>query len=320
MNKLLSYGELLIDMLPHDNRNSAYSPIPGGAPANVAVGYAKLGGSATFCGGMGDDNFAKLLTNSLIEYNVGTDYLFTIKDAQTAMVIVSLDEQAERSFNFYRHKTADLLINEQHLEKIEWKDFSVLHFCSNTLTDSHAANATVTALEHACQHDLLISFDVNLRYSLWKTPDQIENVVARCYGLCDIIKLSRDELQFLANKKGVTPHCYLEELLTLGVKLIFVTDGPNPAKAISRTFSIEQNAPEITALDTTSAGDAFIAGVLFYFHHFNSNTPVNEQIINEQIVAQAMAFGLRCGSKACLKKGAFPALPYLEDVLTNKLN
>ncbi|MEI8640440.1 PfkB family carbohydrate kinase [Pseudoalteromonas sp. Hal099] len=57
MTKLLCLGELLIDMLPQDAHNSAYLPIPGGAPANVAVGCAKLGGEAAFCGGKGDDHF-----------------------------------------------------------------------------------------------------------------------------------------------------------------------------------------------------------------------------------------------------------------------
>ena len=53
MTKLLSLGELLIDMLPQDSQNSAYLPMAGGAPANVAGGYAQLGGKAAFCGGMG---------------------------------------------------------------------------------------------------------------------------------------------------------------------------------------------------------------------------------------------------------------------------
>jgi len=53
MTKLLCLGELLIDMLPQDANNSAYLPIPGGAPANVAVGYVKLGAEAAFCGGKG---------------------------------------------------------------------------------------------------------------------------------------------------------------------------------------------------------------------------------------------------------------------------
>ncbi|MFP3349847.1 carbohydrate kinase [Pseudoalteromonas sp. SIMBA_153] len=309
MTKLLSLGELLIDMLPQDSQNSAYLPIAGGAPANVAVGYAKLGGKAAFCGGMGDDYFAKQLTNALEQYNVDTEYLFTIEGAQTAMVIVSLDESGERSFNFYRHQTADLLLTNEHLKLINWDKLSTLHFCSNTLTNTAIAKTTVCALKQAKNNHKLVSFDVNLRYSLWQNSNDIEQNVHACYAYCDIVKLSRDELNFLATQRQQSADAYLQSLLELGVKLVFLTDGPAPATAYHSAFTLSEAAPTITAVDTTSAGDAFIAGVLYYLNHSDNAMPLTDKLNDESIVKQALHFGLRCGSKACLAKGAFPALP-----------
>lgn len=309
MTKLLSLGELLIDMLPQDSQNSAYLPIPGGAPANVAVGYAKLGGKAAFCGGMGDDYFAKQLTNALEQYNVDTEYLFTIEGAQTAMVIVSLDESGERSFNFYRHQTADLLLTNEHLKRINWDKLSTLHFCSNTLTNTAIAKTTVCALKQAKNNQKIVSFDVNLRYSLWQNSNDIEQNVHACYAYCDIVKLSRDELNFLATQRQQSADAYLQSLLELGVKLVFLTDGPAPATVYHNVFTLSEAAPTITAVDTTSAGDAFIAGVLYYLNHSDNAVPLTDKLNDESIVKKALHFGLRCGSKACLAKGAFPALP-----------
>lgn len=309
MTKLLSLGELLIDMLPQDSKNSAYLPIPGGAPANVAVGYAKLGGKAAFCGGMGDDYFAKQLTNALEQYNVDTEYLFTIEGAQTAMVIVSLDESGERSFNFYRHQTADLLLTNEHLKLINWDKLSTLHFCSNTLTNIAIAKTTVCALKQAKNNQKIVSFDVNLRYSLWQNSNEIEQNVHACYAYCDIVKLSRDELNFLATQRQQSADAYLQSLLELGVKLVFLTDGPAPATVYHNAFTLSEAAPTITAVDTTSAGDAFIAGVLYYLNHSDNAVPLTDKLNDESIVKKALHFGLRCGSKACLAKGAFPALP-----------
>ena len=309
MNKLLSLGELLIDMLPQDSQNSAYLPIAGGAPANVAVGYAKLGGKAAFCGGMGDDYFAKQLTNALEQYNVDTEYLFTIEGAQTAMVIVSLDESGERSFNFYRHQTADLLLTNEHLKRINWDKLSTLHFCSNTLTNTAIAKTTVCALKQAKNNQKIVSFDVNLRYSLWQNSNDIEQNVHACYAYCDIVKLSRDELNFLATQRQQSADAYLQSLLELGVKLVFLTDGPAPATVYHNAFTLSEAAPTITAVDTTSAGDAFIAGVLYYLNHSDNAVPLTDKLNDESIVKKALHFGLRCGSKACLAKGAFPALP-----------
>ena len=315
MTKLLSLGELLIDMLPQDSQNSAYLPIAGGAPANVAVGYAKLGGNAAFCGGMGDDYFAKQLADALTQYNVDTQYLFTVKGSQTAVVIVSLDETGERSFNFYRNNTADLLLNEEHLSHIKWDEVSALHFCSNTLTDSTIANTTLAALELAKNHDKLVSFDVNLRYSLWQNTNDIEPLVRACYANCDIVKLSRDELNFLAEQTKYSPDDYLQLLIDEGVSLVFLTDGPQPANVYHKAFKISEAAPLIKAVDTTSAGDAFIAGVLYYLNHNYESTVLAEKLNDKTIIKEALKFGLRCGSKACLAKGAFPALPVLSDVI-----
>lgn len=314
MTKLLSLGELLIDMLPQDSQNSAYLPIAGGAPANVAVGYAKLGGKAAFCGGMGDDYFAKQLSKSLEQYKVSTEYLFTIKDSQTAVVIVSLDETGERSFNFYRHNTADLLLTSVHLSHIKWDELSTLHFCSNTLTNPAIANTTVCALKLAKNNHKLVSFDVNLRYSLWQNSNDIEHNVHACYAYCDIVKLSRDELNFLAEQTQQSPDDYLQSILNIGVKLVFLTDGPAPAMVYHKGFILNESAPIINAVDTTSAGDAFIAGVLYYLNHTDENSSLIEKINNEHLVKHALSFGLRCGSKACLAKGAFPALPTLQEV------
>ena len=309
MKKLLSFGELLIDMLPVDNDNSAYAPIPGGAPANVAVGYQKLGGDAYFCGGMGNDHFASQLRRSLEHYQVNTEYLFTIEEAQTALVIVSLDEVGERSFNFYRHNTADLLVTKAHIDRINWSALSTFHFCSNTLTHDSINTTTLSALQAANTHNILVSFDVNLRYSLWSDTADIADRVFACYRFCDVVKLSYDELTFLAKQASISPLEYTQSLLDEGVTLVFLTDGANPAKVYHQTFVIEQAAPFIKPVDTTCAGDAFIAGVLYHLNHTHTELELTEKLNSSHYVKEALNFGLKCGSKACLVKGAFPALP-----------
>ncbi len=71
MQSLLSFGEVLVDFLP-DDTNSCYVPLAGGAPANVAVAFAKLGGSAYFAGGISEDNFGTMLMEQLTLEGVDT--------------------------------------------------------------------------------------------------------------------------------------------------------------------------------------------------------------------------------------------------------
>ena len=144
----------------------------------------------------------------------------------------------------------------------------------------------------------MVSFDVNLRYSLWQNSNDIEQNVHACYAYCDIVKLSRDELNFLATQRQQSVEAYLQSLLELGVTLVFLTDGPAPATVYHNAFTLSEAAPTITAVDTTSAGDAFISGVLYYLNHSDNAVPLTDKLNDESIVKKALHFGVRCGSKS----------------------
>ena len=93
MKSVLCFGEALIDMLNSGNENqdglriNHYLQFPGGAPANVAVALAKLGGKAYFAGQVGNDMFGGYLENSLKHYGVGTRFLSRHPSAKTAFGI-----------------------------------------------------------------------------------------------------------------------------------------------------------------------------------------------------------------------------------------
>lgn len=60
MGKLIGIGEALIDMIPAERGKliknvSAFSPIVGGAPANVCGAFSKLGGESYMVTQLGSD-------------------------------------------------------------------------------------------------------------------------------------------------------------------------------------------------------------------------------------------------------------------------
>lgn len=89
MFSLLCYGEVLVDFLPNENGESYY-PLAGGAPANVAVAFAKLGGESYFAGSISNDNFGEMLFQALTKNNVNSEYVCRVEQANTAVVLVSL--------------------------------------------------------------------------------------------------------------------------------------------------------------------------------------------------------------------------------------
>ena len=318
MLSLLSYGEVLVDFLPGSAHSPSYTPLAGGAPANVAVAYTKLGGTGYFAGGISEDNFGNMLMQQLENEGVNTTYVKRVKDANTALVLVSLDNSGERTFNFYRHNTADMHYGRTQVDNIDWQSIGIFHYCSNTLTSESMYRDTLYAIEIAKLNNVLISFDVNLRQQLWHSLALLPERVEACVKKSDIIKLSKDEANYLANIRQVTIEGYIRYLLSLGAKLIVITDGENAVQVTCASFSAVLDVPKVSPIDTTGAGDSFISGFLFSLAKsvkYNENPKVLFDVIEQrEHVTSAVLFGAKCGAFTCQKKGAFTALPAITDL------
>ncbi|NWM30101.1 PfkB family carbohydrate kinase, partial [Escherichia coli] len=80
---------------------------PGGAPANVAVALSRLGVDVDFVGKVGDDVLGRFLARKLDSEDVNIDNLVFTDEAKTAITFVTLDEDGDRSFDFYIDPSAD---------------------------------------------------------------------------------------------------------------------------------------------------------------------------------------------------------------------
>ena len=117
---VVSFGEMLIDFVPTVSGVSlaeapGFLKAPGGAPANVAIAVARLGGRAAFVGKLGDDEFGHMLANILRENGVADDGICFDTGARTALAFVTLRSDGEREFMFYRNPSADMLLTEAEL-------------------------------------------------------------------------------------------------------------------------------------------------------------------------------------------------------------
>ncbi|MFC3034713.1 carbohydrate kinase [Pseudoalteromonas fenneropenaei] len=314
MAVLTCFGEILIDMLPNEG---SYLPIAGGAPANVAVGYAKLGGNSRFIGGLGDDVFGEQLRHAIRRYRVDDALLLTVPCSQTALAFVQLDHTGKRRFSFYRHNTADVRFPLTELAHIDWPSDGFFHFCSNTLTDPHSAYTTLAMITMAHHHKQVISFDVNLRQNLWSNVQELADSVERCFHFVDILKFSEEELCYLATAKGLRSEQYLAWLQSsFDVKVLVISAGHKPVTLICDDIWRQYSVPEIHAIDTTASGDSLVAALLFHLTEssLRNELPLRQALDNRQLLKQALKFAVQCGSFTCLSKGAFPAMPEFADV------
>ena len=102
---IVSFSEMLIDFVPIVSGVSLVEALgflkaPGGAPANMAIAVARLGGNAAFVGKLGDDEFCHMLAGILKENCVNNDGINFDKGARTTLAFVTLRADGERDLCF----------------------------------------------------------------------------------------------------------------------------------------------------------------------------------------------------------------------------
>ncbi|ALL17757.1 fructokinase [Enterobacter asburiae] len=296
MKKIWVLGDAVVDLLP--DGEGRLLQCPGGAPANVAVGIARLGGQSAFIGRVGDDPFGCFMAKTLADERVDVKFLRLDPAHRTSTVVVDLDDHGERSFTFMVRPSADLFLESADLPMFsagEW-----LHVCSIALSAEPSRSATFEAMAAIREAGGYISFDPNIRPDLW--PD--ENELRRCLELAlqsaDVVKLSVEELAFLTG--DVEVNVGLDALMArCPVRLVLVTQGKEGVIAWHDGTVKHYPATPVECVDTTGAGDAFVAGLLYGLAAGQDLTPV-------------IALAQRCGALATTAKGAMTALPWQHDL------
>jgi fructokinase len=307
MRHIVAMGELLVDFLPESKGYSLdqvnnFIKIAGGAPANVAVAYKRLGGNAYFMGQVGQDAFGKFLIHTLRDEGVNTDYIYQTHQANTSLVFISLDEKGERDFLFYRDPSADQLFEPRQVET-SILEHSILHFCSLGLAEYPLKHAHLEAIKYAKKMDTIISFDPNLRFSLWKNHEELRKTVLQFIPHAHILKLSIDELTFLAETTNID--LAIKKLFTGSVKMMVVTKGEEGASLYLPNESYHIQAYPIDVVDTTGAGDAFIGAFLYQYALHEHHAKNYEAMLKFSAASSAIVVS---------KTGVIPSLPTLYEV------
>jgi fructokinase len=318
MRPILCFGEALIDFHAEGNDGRGFGqhfvPFAGGAPANVAVAVARLGGAARFAGMLARDAFGDFLLDSLKRAGVGTDDIARTEAANTALAFVTLDACGERSFSFYRSSTADLLFRPTHFRASAFRDVAVFHVCSNSMTDPELAATTRDGMQRARDAGALVSFDVNLRPALWSPEVDPRPLLWPALHLADVVKMSAEEFAWLAlDGEQAT----LERLWLGHVRLLVVTDGAGPLRWFHPDAEGELPCYPVDAVDTTAAGDAFVGGLLCRLAGLEADPERIDHLVTELPRLHAiLRYAAACGALTVTRQGSFAAMPNEDEVLT----
>lgn len=301
-NRVWVLGDAVVDLMPEGELR--YLKCPGGAPANVAVGVARLGGNSAFIGRVGQDSFGDFLRRVLQQERVDIRYMLQDAEHHTSTVVVDLDEQGERSFTFMVTPSADVFLREADLPVFQAGEW--LHVCSVALSQEPSRGAALSAMSRIRDAGGRVSFDPNIREDVWKDPQELRPCLQRALRLADVVKVSQEELRFISGLDDtetaigwmMAQYPLRVLLVTLGGAGVWMHDGGQ-----TRRFG----ATPVTPVDTTGAGDAFVAGLLAALARLGA-LPQDEEW--DEVIATAQA----CGALATTAKGAMTALPDADEL------
>ena len=312
MPKALCIGELLIDFVsttPDVTLAEApgFVKAPGGAPANVAVGLAKLGMDAGFIGKVGADAFGDFLRETLQQNSVDTDYLISDEGSRTTLAFVATRSDGMKDITFYRHPGADIQLAPDEINTDYIQSADLFHYGSVSLSHSPSREATLHAIEAAKAGGALLSYDPNLRLMLWDNANDAKHWIWEVMPYADVVKLSEEEWEFVTGDAGLEHG--IDRILRRGVKLIVVTLGERGCYYTNGITNGFVDGFSVDVVDPLGAGDAFVAAMLTQLMQ-HADLLALERVRLDEIMRYANA----AGALATQKVGVIPALPTPPDI------
>ncbi len=309
MKDIVAIGEVLIDLTQKGTDElgvGQYAANPGGAPANLAVAAARLGAETACSGKVGADAGGSYLRRVLEDNGVDTTGMLTDAHEHTTLAVVSVDGTGERSFSFYRDPSADVNLQAEEIPAALLRDTRVLHFGSVSLTAEPARSATLYAAKTARENGCLVSYDPNYRESLWHSREEAVAQMKAALPLCDILKISDEELPLLTGTND--PAEGSRQLNDLGIRLIFVTLGADGAFYRMGEHTGSVPGIRVKVGDTNGAGDTFFGAALSKLVREDLDTLTPERL------AEIAVFANKAASITTSRHGAIPAMPRLEEI------
>ena len=314
--KVVCIGEALIDRIKNKS-NQEFTDFLGGAPANVACALRKLKVDSIFIGRLGIDEFGKKFIEQFKELEVNIDFLQIDRILPTRIVKVNIDDSGDRYFSGFDTHLNTVFADEALDRKVITKDIKSLEkiflktkyfVCgTNILTSSISSESIHFLLNIAKQFDVKIIIDLNWREVFWNyatfsseiCETERVDLIKNFLNYAHILKLAKEEaILFFGNENPLE----ISETMVNRPDVV-ITDGANP---ISWFINGVQGTTEIInsskIIDTTGAGDAFLAGLISQLLTFDN-------LLKESEIHNCVRFASICGLLTCFGEGAIEQQP-----------
>ncbi len=319
--KVICIGEALIDRI-RNKSNQGFTDFFGGAPANVACALRKLRIDSIFIGSLGNDDYGKKFITEFDQLGVNLDFLQIDNDSSTRLVNVDRNQFGDRFFSGFEKSShscyADEVLSKKLIENeilnLEKSFLEIKYLVTGTilLSSPISAETLLFIVEQANKFEVKIVIDLNWREVFWdhsSFSSEISkaarfNLIKNFLNHANVLKLAKEEAILFFEDDN--PSLISQQLSNRPD--VIITDGKNPVLwYINGLQGITEPPTSQKIVDTTGAGDAFLAG--FISKLISAGYPSNQLEIEDCI-----KFAGVCGFLTCLGEGAIEQQPSYEKV------
>jgi ribokinase len=293
MAKILVVGSINMDLVvrvPHSPLpgetvlGGDFETFPGGKGANQAVAAARMGGEVTMVGRVGQDDFGDTLIHGLVENKVRTSQVIKDPDAPTGIAMISVATDGENSIVVASGANLKVSVEDVNKARPLMRETDLL------LLQLECPMETVKAAV-----DLAQAYDIPVVLN----PAPAQPLSRELLSQVDYLTPNEHELTLLADEEDIDRA--IEKLRGWGVRSLIITMGARGARVVTQSIDEHLPAHEITAVDTTAAGDAF-------------NGALGVALAEGNTLLTSVRYAMAAGALAATKRGAQPSLPTRESV------
>jgi ribokinase len=281
MERLPRVGETITD--------SVFMQVFGGKGANQAVGAARAGGMITFVSCVGDDNNADLMIENFKKDGINVDYVFKEKDVATGAALIMIGSKGKNYISVA--PGANYRLSKSHID----------------LARPVIENASIILLQYEIQPETLL-YIIDICHEL-KKKVVLNLAPARPIGYDNLEKISilvvnETEAEFLTGKNVSTAgeiETAATFLLKKGIETIIITLGEEGSYVATKDCRKKINAFQVTAVDTTAAGDVYCGSLCV-------------ALVEEKSLQDAVRFASAAAAISVTRLGAQPSAPTRKEI------
>jgi 2-dehydro-3-deoxygluconokinase len=234
-----------------------------GAETNVAIGLARLGLKVGWCSRLGTDSMGRYLLQSMQAEGIDCSHVVCDASQRTGFMIKGrVEGGGDPEVEYHRTGSAASRFRPEDIDVAWLVGARHLHATGIFAALSPECLASsIASMEAMRAHGKTVSFDPNLRPSLWANGEAMRQTLNGLARRADWVLPGIEEGRFLSGQDS--PEAVAGFYLDAGVSLVVIKLGAEGAYfATAQQSGYVAGFAVAQVLDTVGAGDGFAAGVV----------------------------------------------------------